>query len=307
MTFLSVVIPVYNSEDTISPLADKLVAELGCDYKLEIVLVNDGSRDRSDEVCTALAKKHAGIVRYFSLSRNFGEHNAVMAGFNQARGDYAVVMDDDFQNPVGEVKAMVEEARRGNFDVVYSRYERKKHAWWRNLGSLFNDWVANFMLKKPRGLYLSSFKVLNRFIIKEIIRYDLPFPYVDGLILRVTDRIGQVTVRHEARDKGRSGYTLRKLISLWLNMFTNFSIMPLRISIVVGLSFAAVGAFLALITLLEKLANPTLPVGYAALFAAVSVFSGVMLMALGMTGEYVGRIFLSQNKKPQYVIRKSVE
>ena len=237
---ISVVIPVYNGAMTIEPLVDTLVDGLA-PYNLQVVLVNDGSKDNSHQVCEEIFHKYPNVVTYLRLARNFGEHNAVMAGLRHATGDYAVIMDDDFQNPPEEVTRLVQEAARGDFDVVYSFYDEKKHNWFRNLGSTFNGWVAHFMLNKPKGLYLSSFKCLNRFLIREIVKYDAPFPYIDGLILSLTDNIGTVRVRHNERSQGRSGYTFRKLVRLWLSMFVNFSIMPLRLSLIMGFCGESLG------------------------------------------------------------------
>ncbi|MCX7847484.1 MAG: glycosyltransferase family 2 protein [bacterium] len=301
--FVSIVIPVYNGAATIGRLVEELIGTLGGTYRLEVVLVNDGSRDNSEEICRQLHEAHREIVAFYSLAKNVGEHNAVMAGLNQVGGEYVVIMDDDFQNPVSEVRKLVEAIRGSDVDVIYTYYEKKQHAWWRNVGSKFNDWVATMMLGKPRDLYLSSFKVMNRFLVREVVKYDQPFPYIDGLILRTTSRIGRVAVEHHARAHGRSGYTLRKLISLWLNMFTNFSIVPLRVAMVSGSLVALVGLGIGCYTVVEKFTNPSLPVGWAMTIVLLTLFSGVQLMAMGMIGEYVGRIFLSQNKKPQYVIR----
>jgi undecaprenyl-phosphate 4-deoxy-4-formamido-L-arabinose transferase len=304
---VSIVIPVYNGQETIGPLVDKLVARLGPSYRLEIVLINDCSADRSEDACIAVFEKHPDIVRFFSLAKNVGEHNAVMAGLNQCSGDFVVIMDDDFQNPISEVMKLLNFSLEHDYDVVYTWYRKKHHALWRNLGSWFNDRVANVMLRKPRGLYLSSFKLLNRFLVKEIIKYDLPFSYIDGLILRTTEKIGRLQVEHGAREIGKSGYTLRKLIRLWLNMFVNFSILPLRVATLLGTIFSLIGLGIGVWTVIEKLSNPNLPVGYAALTVIVSIFAGIQLMAVGMNGEYVGRIFLSLNRSPQYTIRRRFE
>jgi glycosyltransferase involved in cell wall biosynthesis len=306
-TRISIIIPVYNSERSIGPLVARLVDELGSRFATEIILVNDQSADQSDKACIALFEQYQGVVKYYSLAKNVGEHNAVMAGLNQMSGDYAVIMDDDFQNPVSEVLKLVSYAIDNEFDVVYTWYEKKEHSWWRNLGSQFNNKIANVMLNKPRDLYLSSFKLLNRYIVNEIIQYDLPFPYIDGLILRTTSNIGKIQVIHHQREDGRSNYTLKKLIRLWMNMFTNFSILPLRVAILMGFLFALIGIILGIWTVVEKINNPYLPLGYASIIVAISVFSGTQLIAIGMLGEYLGRIFLSQNKKPQYSIRKRFE
>jgi undecaprenyl-phosphate 4-deoxy-4-formamido-L-arabinose transferase len=176
------------------------------------------------------------------------------------------------------------------------------------MGSWLNDKMANIMLKKPKNLYLSSFKVLNKFLVREIIKYKSPFPYVDGLILQITNNIGKVRVEHHNRQEGRSGYSMKKLILLWLNMFTNFSILPLRVSIILGFIFSFFGIALGIYSVIEKFfLDPNLPMGFASLMVSISIFSGIQLIMLGMVGEYIGRVFLSLNKKPQYTIRKIFE
>ena len=302
---ISIVIPVYNGEKSIASLVDSLITKLSKVYFLEIVLVNDCSPDNSEKVCISIYEKHKKIVKFFSLAKNVGEHNAVMAGLNQVTGDFTIIMDDDFQNPVSEVQKLIDCAIKTQKDVVYTFYDKKEHSFFRNIGSKFNDKVANVLLKKPSNLYLSSFKIINKFLTKEIIKYDLPFPYIDGLILRTTNSIGEIKVNHQKRVEGQSNYTLKKLISLWLNMFTNFSVLPLRISMIVGFVFSLFGFGYGIFSVIEKLSDPDLPMGYTTIIVLVSLFSGIQLIALGMVGEYLGRMFMSQNKKPQYSIRKS--
>lgn len=304
---LSVVIPVYNSKDTIEKLVEELIDNLNDIYKLEIVLVNDCSKENSEEICIGIHKKFSDIVSFYSLSRNVGEHNAVMAGLNHATGDYTVIMDDDFQNPVGEVVKIVRYADIFSYDVVYSYYDKKHHSWIRNLGSSLNNRIANVMLHKPKDLYLSSFKVLSSFVVKEIIKYTDPFPYIDGLILRVTSNIGKLRVDHKDRKTGHSGYTLKKLVKLWLNMFVNFSILPLRIAVIMGFIFGAFGFMVGLETVFEKIEFLGLPKGYAFTIFVISIFSGIQLISIGVIGEYLGRLFLSQGKQPQFTIKKHFE
>ncbi|MHB1034270.1 MAG: glycosyltransferase family 2 protein [Pirellulales bacterium] len=299
---VSIVIPVYRGEKTVGRLVHTLQDALGTTYDLEIVLVNDGSPDDSAAVCRQLAAE-SRAVKFVNLSGNFGEHNAVMAGLNHASGDYAVIMDDDFQNPPEEVVKLVEEIRLG-YDVVYSYYEKKRHSFLRNLGSRFNDRVANLLLNKPRNLYLSSFKAVSRFVIDELIRYDGPYPYIDGLILRFTRNYSRVLVRHEPRAEGRSSYTPWKLAALWLNMSTSFSVLPLRLASGAGFAFAIVGVLIAMGFAIEKLEHPELPVGWASLIVTLLITSGVQLFALGMIGEYVGRLFLKESGRPQFVVRE---
>jgi len=300
----TVVIPVYGGAETIGGVVDRLVESLGPEG-LEIVLVNDGSPDNSHEVCLGLLERRPSLVTYVRLARNFGEHNAVMAGLHHARGDYVVIMDDDFQNPPETVSELVEEAKRGNYDVVYSCYDKKQHAWFRNAGSRLHNWMATLLLGKPRDLYLSSFKCVNRFVVDEAIKYTGPFPYLDGLVLRCTDSIGKVKVRHDPRLTGESGYTLRKLLRLWLNMFMNFSITPLRLSSLLGLVFSTFGILFAVSVVIEKMMNPDLPLGWASTMVAIMILSGVQLLLLGMFGEYMGSMFLTQNRTPQFVVRET--
>jgi undecaprenyl-phosphate 4-deoxy-4-formamido-L-arabinose transferase len=302
---ISIVIPVYNGALSIDRLVDELIARISPVFNIEIVLVNDCSPDNSEEVCIGITKKHPEYVSFYSLAMNVGEHNTVMAGLNKATGDYAVIIDDDFQNPVSEVIKLTDYMINSNYDVVYTYYEEKKHSIFRNLGSQFNDKVANIMLKKPKDLYMSSFKIINRFLINEVIKYDLPYPYIDGLILRRTSNIGKIKVSHTERQLGKSNYTLRKLISLWMNMFTNFSILPLRISIVLGFIFSFIGFLISIDAIIEKIFNPNVPQGYTFIVIIISFYAGIQLIAIGMVGEYLGRMFMAHNKKPQYSIRKS--
>jgi glycosyltransferase involved in cell wall biosynthesis len=298
---ISIVIPVYGGEATIGTLVDQLLATLG-GVPLEIVLVNDGSPDDSERVCLELVAAYPDTVVYAALARNFGEHNAVMAGLRIATGDFVVTMDDDLQNPPSEVPRLIEAAQRGP-DVVYAQFATKRHHWFRNLGSRLNDRIATFLLGKPPNLYLSTFRCLSRVVVDEVVRYDGPYPYVDGLILRATSRIGTVVVRHDPRTVGQSGYSLAKLLAVWLNMSTSFSILPLRVVVAIGLVMAVAGAVVGIEVIAEKLLRPDVTVGWASLMTALVVFSGIQLIVIGTIGEYVGRLLLTVNRTPQSVLR----
>jgi len=300
---LSFVIPVYNGSRSITRVVDR-IHELYSDLRFEIVLVNDGSKDDSERICDDLVLAHPDTVTFLHLARNFGEHGAVLAGLNHVRGQFAAILDDDGQNPPEEVRRLYDEIRTGGQDVVYGRYRVKRHGMLRNLGSRFNDRVANIMLKKPHDLYLSSFKILNRFIIDEIIRYKGAFPYIDGLILRTTSNLGQVDVEHRTRQGTDSSYTLRKLIRLWLNMFLNFSITPLRVSALLGTFASVVSLFLIVAIVIDRLyINPDVTLGIPTVLVVVVFFAGVQLVILGTMGEYLGRLFLDHSKAPQFVVR----
>jgi len=300
---LSLVIPVYNGGRTVRPLVEHIVKVFGS-TSFEVILVNDGSEDDSEAVCAALADKFPGNVVFVHLRRNFGEHNAVLAGFKQTRGRYVAVLDDDGQNPPEEVVRMLDELKRKNYDVVYGHYIEKMHSRFRNLGSRFNDRIATLMLHKPKDLYLSSFKVMNRFVVNEIIKYHGPFPYTDGLIYRVTRNIGQVAVEHRASESGPSRYTFRRLVRLWLNMFLNFSIKPLRLSIYVGLLTSCLSLISLIAIVVDRLwITPNVTLGIPTVLGTIVLLAGIQLMILGLVGEYLGRLYLDQTGTPQYVVR----
>ncbi len=306
MTRLSVVIPVYNAEKTIESLCYTLIDLYSTKYFLEIVLVNDCSKDSTNIICQRLHQNHREIITYIRLAKNFGEHNAVMAGLGQVTGDLCVIMDDDFQNPPDEIRLMIEQIEQG-YDVVYTQYPVKQDQAWRNFGSQFNDKMANLILKKPASLYLSSFKIMNRFLVDEIVKHTGPDPYIDAIILRTTTNISSVKVRHDKRRHGRSGYTLKKLISLWGNMVISYSLIPLRILGIIGLIMAIYGVYTASGTLMDLwLPNVTDPTEYQTLTALTAFFRGFQMLAISVVGEYVGRIYLSLNSDPQYVIREKL-
>jgi len=298
---LSIVIPVYNGADSIGELVAAL-EELDIPGGHEIVLVVDGSPDNSLAVCQALVAKAKIPITLIDHARNYGEHNAVMTGLRHTRGAHVINMDDDLQNPPEEVARLLAHAQQTGADVVYTYYDEKQHAGWRNLGSQFTNWVASFVLDKPKDLYLSSFRCMSAFLVQEITRYEGPFPYVDGLILQVTQRIDRLLVRHLPRAVGRSNYTLRRLVRLWMSMFVNFSVMPLRISTLTGFALSVIGAIGAVATVIDAIFIAE-PPGWASLMAALMLLSGVQLMILGIVGEYLGRLYLTANRKPQSVVR----
>ncbi len=300
---LSFVVPLYNSAGTIGSLVDEIMA-LPVPGGHEIVLVDDGSTDGTVEICRALIARSTVPLTLVELSRNFGEHNAVLTGWRFARGAYLVNLDDDGQNPPAEALRLWQHAVARELDAVFGAYEVKRHSWWRNLGSYLTNRVTDRVMDKPDGFYLSSFRCVSAFVAREAAANSTPFPYLDGFILQITQRIGSLPVRHEPRRFGRSGYTVRRLAGLWLSAWVNFSVGPLRIATILGLAMALAGlvAFAGVVYLRMVDRGPGF--GWGSTMAALLVFSGTQLVMLGVIGEYVGRMFLTINQRPQAVVRE---
>lgn len=300
---LSIVVPVYRSATILPKLADHILAEMrsaGLADSFELLLINDCSPDESWQVIRSLAAEYP-FVRGINLRRNTGQHNAVMAGLNHIRGEFVVMMDDDLQHPPHALGDMVRALEQG-YDVCYTRYINRQHAAWKQWGSNFNDRVATILLDKPKGLYLSSFKAMRREIAQEVIKYDGPYAYVDGLILDVTRSITVIDIEHQARDEGESNYTFRRLFSLWMKMATSFSITPLRIATYLGFALAALSMLMIVFIVAQKMLHPEYPRGWASLIATVLFIGGIQTLCIGMIGEYLGRAYLKLNRKPQFVV-----
>ncbi len=303
---VSFVIPCYRSSKTIGGVVeeiDKAMKRLS-KYRYEIILVNDCSPDETFEVIRGICAERKDICG-INLARNFGQHAALMAGFHYVRGDILVCLDDDGQTPADEVGKLLAKLEEG-YDAVYARYEHKQHSTFRNLGSKVNEWMARVMIGKPKELYLSSYFAVKRFVVDEMLRYSNPYPYVIGLVLRTTNRITNVDVNHREREIGTSGYTVGKLFTLWFNGFTAFSIKPLRVATVLGAFSAAMGFLYGIYTSIKKLVNPNVVIGFSSLMSAVVIFGGIVMLMLGIIGEYIGRIYISMNNSPQYVVRECI-
>lgn len=304
MKKISFIIPCYASSKVIEFTVDEIKDTMSknIEYSYEIILVNDCSPDNTFEVIRNICN-HSKEIIGINLAKNFGQHSAIMAGFHYASGDIIVCLDDDGQTPANEVFKLIEKIEQG-YDVVYAKYTQKKHSLFRNLGSKVNFKMAEYLLDKPKELYISSYFAAKRFVIEYMKEYTHSFPYVIGLVLRVTKNITNVTVNHRNREVGHSGYTLKKLIALWINGFTAFSVKPLRITTIVGIFLAIIGIFMSAFVVIKKLLIPNIVVGYSSLMATQLLMGGFILFSLGMIGEYIGRIYISINNSPQYVIRE---
>ena len=307
MKLVSFIIPCYRSENSIGGVTEEIkstMAQLqGYDY--EIVLVNDCSPDNTFNAIAALAESDSHITAV-DLAKNFGQHAALMCGMRHSKGDIIVCLDDDGQTPADEVSKLLEKIEEG-YDVVYASYESKQHSGFRNLGSAANAKMTEIMLGKPRELSLTSYFAAKRFIIDEMLRYENCFPYVMGLVLRSTKRICNVPVKHRVREEGQSGYNLGKLIGLWMNGFTSFSIKPLRFATYFGAFTAMCGFLYALIIVIRYFTVHMAPLGWSSTTALLLIIGGIILLVLGLVGEYVGRIFMCVNASPQYVERQIVK
>ena len=303
---VSFIIPCYRSAKTIGGVIAEIDDIMGTmkEYSHEIILVNDCSPDDTFEVIRDICAGRKDITGV-NLARNFGQHAALMAGFHYVHGDYVVCLDDDGQTPADQVGRLLQALENG-YDAVYARYEHKQHSFFRNFGSKINDWMARVMLGKPKELYLSSYFAVKRFIVDEMLRYMNPYPYVIGLVLRATNNITNVAVDHREREIGTSGYTIGKLFALWFNGFTAFSIKPLRVATFIGGFSAVVGFLYGIYTIIKKLINPNVVIGFSSLMSAIVFFGGIMMLMLGIIGEYIGRIYISMNNSPQYVVRECI-
>lgn len=302
---LSFVVPLYFSADTIVTLARQIEA-LTVPGGHELVLVNDGSRDDTAIRCRELLREARIPIIFVSHARNYGEHNAVLTGYRHARGSYIVNLDDDGQNPPAEALRLWQHAAEKGLDVVYGHYVEKKHSLWRNFGSWLTNRMTDWVLDKPPGFYLSSFRCVSSFVAQEVARNHGPYPYIDGLILQVTQNIGAIEVRHDERTAGRSGYTLRRLVRLWASTFVNFSVMPLRLATLLGLLMATGGLVGLAVVFYLRFTEQGPAYGWGALMGVLLVFSGTQLVMLGLIGEYLGRMFLTVSGRPQSTVR-SVE
>lgn len=304
---ISFVIPCYHSALTIPGVVDEIertMREMPA-YESEIIMVNDGSGDDTWEVIQRLCREkdsRHGIC----FSANFGQHAALMAGIRKAAGDIIICLDDDGQTPADEAGKLIRAIEDGA-DAVYASYSHKQHSAFRNFGSRMNEKMCEIMLKKPKDLFVSSYFAMRRFVADEVLKYENSYPYLLGLVLRSTNRIVNVPVNHRMRTTGKSGYTLMKLLALWMNGFTAFSIKPLRIATGMGACFAILSFIYGLYTIVKKAINPAVPMGFSALMTAVIFFGGMLMLMVGLAGEYIGRTYISVNNAPQYVIRETTE
>lgn len=304
---ISFVIPCYASEGSVGLVIEEIrqVVAQRQDYTYEIIAVNDASPDDVLDVLKAEAGKDAR-VKVIDLAKNGGRHNALICGCHFAAGDYITFVDDDCQCPMDRFWDLLAPLENGNFDVSIAQYPHKKQSGLKNLGSKANDLMANWLLEKRKDLKFSNFSVMRKFVKDEVIRYTNPYPYLSGLMLRATSRVVNVQMQERERTIGVGHYNFRKSFALWMNSFTSFSIKPLRLATTLGTITAMLGMLMTVYTVVRKLLKPTIAVGYSSLMSVVLFMGGMILLMLGLVGEYIGRIYISLNNSPQFVIREMI-
>ena len=303
---VSFVIPCYRSEQTITGVVEEITQTMGQlpGYTFEIILVNDCSPDDTFQIIRQLCGQYDNLIG-INLARNFGQHSDIMAGLHYATGDVCVFLDDDGQTPANEVEKLLDAIAAGA-DVAMASYDHKMHSHFRNWGSKVNECMMHIMLHKPKELFVSSYFAVKRFVADSMLQYSNSYPYLPGLLLRATKNIVNVPVHHREREVGTSGYTLKKLLGLWFNGFTAFSVVPLRVATAVGVASAFVGFIYGIYTVIRKLVDPNILLGFSSIMAAILFIGGMLMIMLGLVGEYIGRIYISLNNSPQYVVREAI-
>ena len=303
---ISFVIPCYRSEKNITSVVNEIKETVtkrsGCKY--EIIAVNDQSPDNVYSVLKSLAAADKQ-VKVIDLSKNMGKHAALMAGFRHACGDYIAICDDDGQCPIEHLWELIDAVDEG-YDAAMANYGVKAQSRFKNFGSRMNDWMMRTLLNKPRHIKFANFAVFRPFVVSEMLKYKNPYPYVNGLLLQATHKIKNVPMEERERLNGTGGYTFKKSFSLWMNGFTAFSVKPLRIATALGAVLALAGFAFGIYVIIRKLVHPNILAGYSSLFAAMLFIGGVIMLMMGLIGEYIGRIYISINNAPQYVVRETI-
>lgn len=303
---ISFVIPCYRSEKTIEDVVAELISVVKTrpDFDYEVIMVSDHSPDKVYGVIERMCANDPKHLKGLELSRNFGQQSALMAGYSRVSGDVIFSLDDDGQAPVESIYDLVDKLEEGA-DIAMGAYPAKKHSLFRNFGTRVNSWMTEWLLNKPADVQMNSFFVMRRFVADEILSYKGPFPYLGGLLFRVTRNLVNVEVRHRERRVGASGYTISKLLGLWLDGFTAFSVKPLRLASWVGFLCATLGFLYGSWTVVNKLfLNPSTLMGYSSMMSVLLFVGGVIMLILGLIGEYIGRIYICINNSPQYVVSR---
>ncbi|MCX5881308.1 MAG: glycosyltransferase [Deltaproteobacteria bacterium] len=303
MKEISIVIPVYNSQGNLIELA-RQVHDALAEMSYELILVNDGSKDRSWEIIVQLCRQNHHVIGV-NLRKNSGQDNAIMAGLSYATGNYTVIMDDDIQHSPYDIIKLYDECRIG-YDVCYANFLKKNQALWKNMGSWFNGKIADVLIDKPKHIYLSPFQIIRKEVVEEVLKYKGPYPYVQGLLLQITNNVTQITIEHHERYQGKGSFNFFRSLSVFFKLATSFSVYPLRIASLLGFLVASIGFVLALFYLLEYFLTDHAVEGWLTLVLINLIIGGLVLASIGLIGEYMGRMYLSLNFKPQYTVKETV-
>lgn len=308
---ISVVIPCYKSVNTLGPVVETIQKTVASrpEFDAEIILVNDCSPDGGEtwNFIQSLHEKYSNVVGV-NLAKNSGQTCAVMAGLRTSTGDFVTVSDDDGQTPIDRVFEFYDYMMEGDFDVVCANYvSRGKRSLFREFGSWMNQTMVKFFLDEPKGMHTSGFFLAKRFIVDEMIKYENAFPHMGGLMLRTTHNIGNIDMSMNDRAAGRSNYNFSKLLKIWVNGITTFSIKPLRFAVLFGMAMVLFGIIAIIALVITKLTNDDITIGWTSMIATTIMIGGMILFVLGVIGEYIGRIYLSLNQNPQYVIKTVLE
>lgn len=307
MMVISFIIPCYGSENTIEYVVSETIEVVAqrSEFDYEIICVNDASPDNVLRVLHRIAESN-NRVKVVDLAKNFGKHSAVMAGFSLAKGDFVVNLDDDGQCPMDRLWDLVDPLLEDKADMTMAEYPKKKQSAFKNFGSHVNSLMSRTLINKPKELQFSNFSVMKAYMVQEIIKYDNPYPYLEGLILRTTNRIMGVKMEERERVAGQGHFTFMRSLRLWINGFTAFSVVPLRVSTLIGMICALIGFIYGVIVVIRKILIPDISAGWSSTVAIILFVGGIIMLLLGMIGEYIGRIYISINNSPQYVIRETI-
>ena len=306
MITVSVAIPCYKSARTIPTVVDEIRATIGAreGFDYQIILVNDYPHDDTFNVISALCRDDPKIVGV-NLSRNFGQGPAKMAALPYVAGDVLVYMDDDGQHPTNRIFDLVDKVFEG-YDLVFAQFPHKHHSLFKRFTSWCNSRILEWTGSKPRDLVISSYYAMSRTAVNCLKSYHSPFPAPTGYLFRVIQRYTNVEMEHKDRLAGKSNYTLKKLFGLWLTGFTNFSTVPLRFATFIGIFCAVIGFIPGVIVVIRKLVNPDIAAGYTSGIALQLFIGGVIMLILGLIGEYIGRIYMTVSGMPQYQVRETL-
>ena len=304
---ISVCIPCYRSAKTLKTVVEGVKKEFQKrpEFDYQFVLVNDGSPDNTFDVIQELCKNDKKIIGV-DHSRNYGQSTAKMTALKYAKGDIIVFMDDDGQHEAGGVFKLADKLIEGNYDVVYAYFPNKKHSLFKKITSNMHNSIAEKMGNKPKGIHRSSFSAWSRTVADAAVKYKSPFVSIGSYLMCITTKYGEVEMEHRERLEGKSGYTLKKLFKMWFNIFFSFSMIPLRITTYLGAG-CSLGSFIwGIILIIRKLVNPYISAGYTSTVVLILFIGGILMLFLGILGEFVGRTYMTVSGMPQYNVRRTV-